>query len=128
MGAPPDGFKAAISRLEKQEARIENLARHIQSRSSSRKVIGNALRINGQLLTTDKDIADSFRASFQEVFRLDSLSNYPTLDRGSDMPDLILLPRGESEEALHSQASWSTDGTRKYKDTQQAKASLSPVI
>ncbi|VDP28448.1 unnamed protein product [Echinostoma caproni] len=30
MGAPPDGFKAAISRLEKQEVRIENLARHIQ--------------------------------------------------------------------------------------------------
>uniref|UniRef100_A0A183A330 Endonuclease-reverse transcriptase n=1 Tax=Echinostoma caproni TaxID=27848 RepID=A0A183A330_9TREM len=30
MGAPPDGFKAAISRFEKQEVRIENLARHTQ--------------------------------------------------------------------------------------------------
>ncbi|VDP43943.1 unnamed protein product, partial [Echinostoma caproni] len=40
----------------------------------------------------------------------------------------ILLPRGESEEALHSQASRSTDGTRRYQGTQQAKASLRPVI
>ncbi|VDP93149.1 unnamed protein product [Echinostoma caproni] len=40
----------------------------------------------------------------------------------------ILLPRGESEEALHSQVSRSTDGTRHYQDTQQAKSSLRPVI
>uniref|UniRef100_A0A183AK42 FERM domain-containing protein n=1 Tax=Echinostoma caproni TaxID=27848 RepID=A0A183AK42_9TREM len=38
----------------------------------------------------------------------------------------ILLPRGKSEEALHAQASQSTDGTRHYQDTQQAKASLRP--
>ncbi|VDP94883.1 unnamed protein product [Echinostoma caproni] len=92
------GIKVARETNLKYELAIANEASknkkryfgYAQARSTSRKVTGNALHINGQLLNTDKDIADSFLASFQQVFRLDSLSNYPTLDRVSDMPDLAI--------------------------------------
>ncbi|VDP90938.1 unnamed protein product [Echinostoma caproni] len=56
---------------------------------SGHRLLILAIHINGQLLTTDKDIADSFLVSFQKVFCLDSLSNYSTFDRVSDMPDLV---------------------------------------
>ena len=63
---------------------------YVQSRTSSRKEIGNALLVDGTLLKTDEAIANAFISFFQSVYRPDSMTHWPTPNRINFMADFVI--------------------------------------
>lgn len=63
---------------------------YLQARSSTRKDIGNALLVNGNLLTTDKEIANAFLSAFLGVYRQDTLPDIAQPPQSDKMGDLTV--------------------------------------
>ena len=63
---------------------------YVQSRTSSRKEIGNALLVDGTLLKSDEAIANAFMSFFQSVYRPDSMKHWPAPNRMNFMSDFVI--------------------------------------